>query len=132
MRPAGRFCANGPEPFGNCPARDRFRKSQAAEASPDIPAAYPQKRQSERSMNLRMSEGLQLKSRGVLSKAAQAESAPPEIPGHRPGPSAKTSKFGDAGPVMVVDRSIFCQVYQAEGALYASRAGKGRSPGGTR
>src|SRR6266550_8573354 len=80
MRPAGRFCSNCPEPFGNCPARDLFRKSQAAEASPDIPAAYPQKRQSERSMNLRMSEGLQLKSRGFLSKAAQAESAPPEIP----------------------------------------------------
>src|SRR5207253_8078370 len=73
MRPAGRFCANGPEPFGNCPARDRFRKSQAAEASPDIPAAYPQKRQSERSMNSQMSEGLQLKSPGFLSKAARAE-----------------------------------------------------------
>src|SRR6266576_4357440 len=81
MRPAGRFCANDPEPFGNCPARDRFRKSQAAEASPDIPAAYPQKRRSERSMNLRMSEGLQLKSRGFLSKAARAEAAPPGIPG---------------------------------------------------
>src|SRR5712664_2028655 len=132
MRPAGRFCANDPEPFGNCPARDRSRKSQAAAASPDIPAAYPQKRRSERSMNLRMSEGLQLKSRGFLSKAARAEAAPREFWGHPPGPSAKTSKSGESGPVMVVDRSIFCQVYQAEGALYASRAGKGRSPGGTR
>jgi hypothetical protein len=30
-----------------------------------------------------------------------------------------------------VDRRIFCQVYQAEGALYASGAGKGRSSGAT-
>src|SRR5258707_8989508 len=81
MRPAGRFCANDPEPFGNWPARDRSRKSQAAAASPDIPAAYPQKRRSERSMNLRMSEGLQLKSRGFLSKTARAEAAPPGTPG---------------------------------------------------
>src|SRR6266436_10182204 len=116
MRPADRLRASGPEPFGNCPARDRSRKSQAAAASPDIPAAYPQKRRSGRSMRLRMPEGLQLKSRGFLSKAARAEAAP-RIPGasdlDRP---QKRQESGGAGPVMVVDCSIFCQVYQAEGA----------------
>src|SRR6266446_2353777 len=132
MRPADRLRASGPEPFGNCPARDRSRKSQAAAASPDIPAAYPQKRRSGRSMRLRMPEGLQLKSRGFLSKAARAEAAP-RIPWASTSTVRKNVKNpGGAGPVMVVDCSIFCQVYQAEGALYASRAGKGRSPGGTR
>src|SRR5258706_6882446 len=132
MRPAGRFCANDPEPFGNWPARDRSRKSQAAAASPDIPAAYPQKRRSERSMNLRMSEGLQLKSRGFLSKTARAEAAPPGTPGADLDRPQKRKNPGGSGPVMVVDRLIFCQVYQAEAALYASRAGKERSPAGTR
>src|SRR6266478_6610306 len=106
MRPEGRFCANGPVPFGNCPARDRSRKSQAAAASPDIPAAYPQKRRSERSMNLRMSEGLQLKSHGFLSKAGWV-GAPP---GHRSTgltPKQKALKYAGRGPVMVVDCSIF-------------------------
>src|SRR6476661_7045723 len=42
------------------------------------------------------------------------------------------SKSRDPEPVVVVELAIFCQIYQAEGVLYASRAGKGRSPGGTR
>src|SRR5258705_11854799 len=128
MRPAGRFSANDPEPFGNWPARDRSRKSQAAAASPDIPAAYPQKRRSERSMNLRMSEGLQLKSRGFLSKTARAEAAPRGTPGAgRDGPQ-KRKNPGGSGPVMVVVRLIFGQVYRAEGAWCGCRVCNGGSP----
>src|SRR6267142_3889110 len=80
MRRAGRFCANDPEPFDNCGARDRYRKSRAAAASPDIPAAYPQKRRSEHSTNLRMSEGLQLKSRDFLSTTGR-QGRDPGFPG---------------------------------------------------
>src|SRR5258708_6068877 len=51
---------------------------------------------------------------------------PKRQPGHNRG-----RKNARTGPVMVVDRSKFCQAYQAEGAVYASGAGKGRSSGRT-
>src|ERR1019366_9976054 len=110
MRPADLSCANDPEPFGNCPARDRSRKSRADAVSPDIPAAYPQTRRLERSMDLRMSEDLRQKSRGSPFKGGtgwRRALRGSRAPAWTVSISAKMRGYG---PAMVVVRSIFWQV----------------------
>ena len=82
-------------------------------------------------MNLRMSEGLQPTSRGSpFQGKTDRGTAIPRIPERQPD-HQDGRKNAPPGPVMVVDRSKFCQAYQAEGGMYASGAGKGRSAGRT-
>src|SRR3984957_8409767 len=111
MPPADQSCANDPEPFGNCPVRDRSRKSPAAAAWPGIPAACRQTARSEHQTNWRMSEDLRLRSRWASSwRAGRA--------GGHWVPALKIQhsvKITSPGRVTVVDHSIFCHFIRRKG-----------------